>query len=103
MKPSAALLMRLGLWLQLMEGWTELAVAAEKFAASSNDTARAAIWLEEHGFVQLGERRGVARWLPHRDFCELWAEHFTRPCPITTTSRTPTGSPLMEVDRMVGN
>lgn len=96
-----ALLMRCGLLLQVLEGWTPIPVLIEKFYGGRAATQTAVLWLVEHGYADLSD--DVARWIPTRDFCELWADHFDRPCPITTTSRTPTGSPLMEVDRMVGN
>lgn len=101
---STALLMRCGLLLQLLEGWVTVAHLAERFAAGRTDAQRAVVWLVEHGYVELGEHvEPIARWVVSRDFCELWAEHFDRPCPIITTSRTVSGSPLQEVDGAVGN
>lgn len=96
--------MRVGLLLQIMEGWTLVATVAEKFSAGSQATAAAVAWLVEHGYVEMGDHiQPIARWLPERDFCELWAEHFDRPCPITTTGRTSTGGPLVSLDVPVGN
>lgn len=98
---NVALLMRCGLLLQVLEGWTPIPVLIERFLGGRAATQAAVLWLVEHGYADLAD--DVARWLPHRDFCELWAEHFDRPCPITTTSRTTAGSPLNEVDHAVGN
>lgn len=101
---SAALLMRVGLLMQVLEGWTTPTHFAERFACGRQSAEQAIAWLVEHGYAELGEHiEPIARWVPTRDFCELWAEHFDRPCPITTTSRTAAGSPLDEVDHAVGN
>lgn len=98
---NRALLMRVGLLLQIMEGWTPIPTLIERFHEGRAATQVATLWLVEHGYAELGD--DVARWLPHRDFCELWGEHFTRPCPITTTSRTTAGGPLASLDAPVGN
>jgi hypothetical protein len=73
------LILKIGLWLMLMEGWATAASVRLKFGTS--DPAPVT-WLLRHGFVQQGAG-SVVRWNSPTEFESLWSHLIPeRPCPM---------------------
>ncbi|UUG69628.1 hypothetical protein SEA_FRANSOYER_63 [Microbacterium phage Fransoyer] len=81
--------LKLGLWLAIIEGWASLASAAGRLHMQVEQVQSRADWLEVHGYVEVSEALPRSyRWRGDSEFEALWALLVPeRPCPVRLRSK----------------
>lgn len=75
------LILKLGLWLQILEGWVPTVTAVNKMGGDSASVGAALGWLGSQGYID--GSGNVVRWLQPARFEDLWEQLIPgRPCPI---------------------
>lgn len=72
--------LKVGLWLAIVEGWVTLVSTADRLAM---DPLLPAIWLHRNGYIESGDAGKVIRWNGEHGFEHLWGSLVPgRPCPV---------------------
>lgn len=80
-RPERDEILKLGLLLVILEGWTSMLSARSRLGSDVEPAAR---WLWQHGYVQSSDDGATLRWVIEREFESLWDELIPeRGCPVT--------------------
>lgn len=91
------LILKVGLLYRIHEGWLSVGPIGDRLGAMDGQVVRARDWLLGQGYLEAGAFADApCRWLPQREFEELWNQLVPdRPCSLSFCKTvTPRGGVL---------